>query len=108
MSKDAPGAARELYVYFHAAADHAAEVEAAVRGMQQRLRSTFPPLRVALLRRPDDGSGRHTWMETYAWASDRVEDATEALFMQALGTDAAIWQHLLEGPRHLEVFERCA
>ena len=107
MANDATFAARELYVYFHAPVDRAIEIDAAVRGMQQRLGSSFPGLKVALLRRPDDGSGRHTWMEIYAWAGGRVDESTDDAFRQVLTREAAGWQHLLDGPRHLEVFERC-
>jgi hypothetical protein len=108
MVNDATFAARELYVYFHAPADRASEINAAVREMQQRLGSSFPGLEVALLRRPDDGSGRHTWMEIYAWAGGRVDRSTDDAFRQMLASETVGWQHLLDGQRHLEVFERCA
>lgn len=108
MSNEAARTALELYVYFHAPVERASEVAAAIRAMQQRLCSTFPGLSVALLRRPDDGSGRHTWMETYAWSNGQAHLTTHDELAQALATQASTWQHLLDGPRHLEVFERCA
>jgi hypothetical protein len=107
MSNEAARTARELYVYFHAPVERASEVAIAVRNMQQCLCSTFPGLTVALLRRPDDGSGQDTWMETYAWANGRVDGTTHDELAHALAAEASVWQHLLHGPRHLEVFERC-
>lgn len=108
MPTEAAREARELYVYFRASVERRSEIGDAAHTMQQRLISTFPALTAALLRRPDDGSGRDTWMETYAWAGGRVDEVTDATFGQMLAKETGAWQHLLDGPRHLEVFLRCA
>lgn len=100
--------AYELYIYFRASANHAEAVQAAVTAMQSRLRAEFPGLQARLLRRTGASAGHDTWMETYAMAPTAgavvVDDALGATLAQR----AAAWCDLLEGPRHVEVFEPCA
>ena len=99
---------RELYVYFRAAPSRADAVQAAVTSMQAQLRREIPGLQARLLQRVDASGGQHTWMETYAIApSASAEGVTEALG-STIEQQAAAWRHLLDGPRHVEVFSACA
>jgi hypothetical protein len=100
--------ARELFVYFRVHVRQADAMQAAVTDMHDRLRAEFPGLQARLLKRIDASSGSETWMETYAMApSTCVEGVTETLGA-TIEQRAAGWSHLLDGPRHVELFAACA
>ncbi len=97
---------RELFIYWKAAAAraHAAARDAAE--WQAELRREFPGLEAALYRRADAAGATApataTLMETYAGgALDAV------LERRIVSEGAARFQRWLEGPRKVEIFERC-
>ena len=99
---------RELYVYFRADATRADAVRTAVTAMQAQLRCEFPGLQARLLRRPDSSGGQHTWMETYAMAQGIYPDGVTELMASTIEQRALPWRDLLDGARHIEVFDACA
>jgi hypothetical protein len=97
---------RELYVYFRADATRADAVRTAVTAMQAQLRCEFPGLQARLLRRPDSSGGQHTWMETYAMLQDAHLGGE--LMTSTIEQRALPWRDLLDGARHIEVYDACA
>lgn len=96
---------RELFIYWKTAA---AQADAAARdaaAWQAELRREFPGLAAALYRRADAAGtaapGTATLMETYAGALD------PALERRIVSEGDARLQRWLEGPRKVEIFERC-
>jgi len=61
------GLEQELFVYYRAAPQDAAALEAAVRDMQAGLTRQYRGLSARLLRRAEVRDGLVTWMEAYAW-----------------------------------------
>ena len=95
---------RELYIYWHVAAEQAGAAAAAMAAWQAALCSRHPGLRARLLRRADgDGSEapRSTLMETYATAGG-IGAALHAEIMVTGAQAAAPW---CQGLRQVEVFE---
>ena len=93
---------RRHYVYYRIPAAALPEVVHAVKLMQGRLRSRYPGLLTALLRRPEVTAEQLTLMEVYSlFGSDLHGDVATAI--EALASAAlARWT---DGPRHVETFE---
>jgi hypothetical protein len=98
------GPEQELFVYYRAAPQDAAALEAAVRRMHANLTCEHRGLSARLLRRPEVRDGFVTWMEAYAWPADddpaKVKDA-----VSAAAAPLAAW---IVGLRHVEHFVPCA
>jgi hypothetical protein len=98
------GPEQELFVYYRAAPQDDAVLEAAVRRMQAELARQHRGLSARLLRRPGVRDGLVTWMEAYAWpAGEDAAALTEAVSRAAV--PLAAW---IVGPRHVEHFVPCA
>jgi len=98
------GLEQELFVYYRAAPQDAAALEAAVRDMQAGLTRQYRGLSARLLRRAEVRDGLVTWMEAYAWpAGEDPATLTEAVSRAAM--PLAAW---IAGPRHVEHFVPCA
>ena len=93
---------RELFIYYRLRSDLADTALVAVRGFQEKLRERHPRLIARLLRRPDEGDGWQTWMETYS----TIEGITIELQAE-IESAADVLQPMLNGPRHTEVFIAC-
>ncbi len=91
--------ARELFIYYRIRAGDAVAALAAAESMQAQLRAGHPGLEARLLRRPESEAGRETWMECY-----RGVEGSAAL-VAAIERAAAGWSGLVDGTRHVEVFE---
>ena len=100
-------AGRELFVWYRVRREHSDGGGAIVGAMQRALRSAWPGLRTGWLVRDSDAAAP-TWMETYA--RDLADSASPAGIDGALeAAIAAAAQELepaLDGPRHVEAFER--
>jgi len=95
---------RELFVWYRVAPSRAAAARAAVQAMQQTLVAEHPGLAARLLVRRDEPGALQTWMETYACAASAQgvdPDLERSIRDRALSLAA-----VLEGPRHVEAFER--
>jgi len=91
-------------VYYRAAPQDIAALEAAVKHVQAGLMRQHRGLSARLLRRPEVRDGLVTWMEAYAWpAGEDPAALTEAVSRAAV--PLAAW---IVGPRHLEHFVPCA
>lgn len=99
-----PGA-RQLFIYYRVDPSRAEAVQAAVRGMQQRLRDEHPGLHAALLQRPGTPQRPElTFMETYAVDADVApHGVSEAVAAHIEALAAALGVE-----RHVEVFTACA
>lgn len=99
---------RELYVYFRSPVNHADAVQAAATEMQASLRRDVRGLQARLLRRIEAQADRVTWMETYAVAAPGGAQGIDDALCTTIAQRAAAWQHLIDGERHIEVFDACA
>lgn len=97
---------RELFIYWKTAA---AQADAAAHGAaawQAELRREFPGLAAALYRRADAAGltapATATLMETYAGGA-----LDPALERRIVSEGDARLQRWLDGPRKVEIFERC-
>jgi uncharacterized protein DUF4936 len=101
-------AGRELFVWYRVRRDHIDEAGAIVGAMQGALRSAWPGLRTGWLVRDDGDAAAPTWMETYA--RDRVDAAGAGgiggTLEAAIAAASQRLQPALDGPRHVEAFER--
>ena len=98
---------RELFVYYHVDALHAARAMDVVSGWQRELRAAHAQLVARLLKRPGaDAARNETWMETYAIARG-ASDFDEVLFAELAAGPASL-APLIDGDRHIEVFFACA
>ena len=96
-------AQRRLYVYYRVAERDLAAVRAAAQAMQAELSARHHGLRAELLRRPGSASdGQVTLMEIYA--SDGGVDDPTGHDIERAALSLAPW---LQGPRHVEQFEKC-
>lgn len=98
---------RELYLYWHLAADHVPQAVAAMARWQSGLTARHPGLQARLLRRADasDAStAQATLMEIYA-AAGGIQPALQAEIEAEGEQAAAAW---CQGARHVEVFEPLA
>lgn len=92
---------RELYIYYKVPAVREAEVGRAVAATVPSLLASEPGLAVRWRRRPPvEGETLNTWMEV--WTHPSGIDVTLAARIES---SAAAWQGMIEGPRHVEVFE---
>jgi len=101
-------AGRELFVWYRVRHERIDEAAAVVGAMQRDLRSAWPGLRTGRLVRDDDDAAAPTWMETYA--RDAVDAAgasgIDGALEAAIAAAAQRLQPALDGPRHVEAFER--
>lgn len=88
----------ELYVYYRAKSEHAALLQARANYMQAQLARTLG-ISGFLKRRPDVKDGCHTWMEVYPAAPDGFADRLRS------AVEEAGLPELIEGERHMELFE---
>jgi hypothetical protein len=95
---------RELFVWYRVAEAHAAEAETAVLSMQRALEAGHRGLVTGLLVRRDEPAGAQTWMETYACAD--AAGGIDANLEHSIAAHASSLDALIEGPRHVEAFER--
>lgn len=89
---------RELFIYYRVRPASTARALDAVRTMQEALRTRHAGLQARLLRRPPVAGESETWMETYAGAD-------VAALATVIEGAAAEWAGLVDGARHVEVFE---
>jgi hypothetical protein len=92
---------RELFIYFRAQAQDDAAVKAAVKKMQNELRSAWPGLSARLLQRPHVHDGLRTWMEVYAMAGS---PGVPLALQSAIESAAQVAMPWVVGERHVEVF----
>jgi len=101
--------ARQLFIYYRVNAAQANEAVAAASGMQRLLRERHAGLQTALLRRSDNDQPDVTLMEIYAFDATLAPDGVTVLLQAAIESQAAVsLSALVNGTRHLEVFELCA
>jgi hypothetical protein len=94
---------RELFVYYHVDARHAAQAIDIVGDWQRELRAVRAHMVARLLKRPAaNAESSETWMETYAITAG-APDFDEALLAE-LSAGPASLAPLIDGPRHAEVF----
>jgi hypothetical protein len=96
---------RELYIYYRVRAEREAAVREAATAASHRLCTACPGLAVQWRRRPPDEQrhgdpGVRTWMEI--WTHPHGIDVNLAARIE---TAAAAWQGMIDGSRHVEVFE---
>ena len=95
--------ATSLFVYYRVRADAVEAARLTVRRLHDALRSRHQGLEAGLWRRPETVDGRVTLMETYARAG-----GIDAALRLAIEREAAqALAGLVDGERHVEVFERC-
>jgi hypothetical protein len=100
---------RELFIYYRSTVQQAERVLRCVGEFQAGLAQQRPALTARLLRRPEVQSGQITWMETYS-INDPLQhpDGVDAELWRDI--EAAAWalRDVIDGERHIEVFETCA
>ena len=95
---------RELFVWYRVAPSRAEAAHAAVLAMQQALMAEHAGLAARLLVRRDEPESLQTWMETYACAASA--HGVDAVLERSIRARAVSLAAVLEGPRHVEAFER--
>jgi Domain of unknown function (DUF4936) len=100
---------RELFIYYRCEEHQGTRVLQLVGEFQAQLTLQWPALNARLLRRPELHMGRITWMETYSMDDARRHPQGVDVAMQSLIEEAArVLLGVIDGPRHVEVFEPCA
>ena len=104
---------RQIFVYYRLASEAEASAVSAVLRLQAALMRETPGLVAQLLRRPAEAGTEgsravRTVMETYAMDA-RVNDEGVSAELQALieARMAEALAAVIDGARHVEVFERC-
>lgn len=95
---------RELFVWYRVAPARVAAARAAVLAMQQALMAEHPGLAARLLVRRDDPEALQTWMETYACTGSAP--GVDGVLEHSIRDRALSLTPVLDGPRHVEAFER--
>ncbi|MGV3742985.1 MAG: DUF4936 family protein [Burkholderiaceae bacterium] len=88
----------ELYVYYRVKSENASLLQSRANAMQAQLART-QGISGFLKRRPEMKDGCHTWMEVYPSAPAGFTE-----HLQSAVHDAGL-PELIEGERHLELFE---
>ncbi len=95
---------RELFVWYRVAPVRAATARDAVLAMQQDLVAEHAGLNARLLVRRDEADAMQTWMETYARTGSA--NGVDAVLERSIRERALALDAVLDGPRHVEAFER--
>jgi hypothetical protein len=100
---------RELFIYYRSQARHAPLVKTTVAAFQQALRRRHGGLETRLLCRDGSASTSMTWMETYRISTAANAPGVDAALQAEIESLAATaLAGVIDGQRHVEVFEPCA